>query len=100
VCDPFEVRNKQGRDARTDQLNAWPSAHAVKVHDECGWVIASGNTSHPDLSHRNLHIISPHCNFFDTELGAWAGAKERQDKNYPTWWMDAKTGASKSILPL
>jgi len=98
VCDPFEVRNKLGRDAREYQLKAWPSAHPVKIREM--WVIASGNTSHPDLSHRNLHVISPHSNFHDTELGAWLGAQNRQDNNWPTWWMDAKTGDSKSIPPL
>jgi hypothetical protein len=84
VCDPFEVRNKQGREAREQQLKAWPLAHAVRIREDCGWVIASGNINVADSSKPDgpiLHIISPHCNFFDNELGAWSGAQERQDKD-------------------
>lgn len=101
VCDPFEVREHAGRKAREEQLKAWPSACPVKVK-EVGYVIASGNIN-VDSSQPNgpsLHVISPHCNFYDTELAAWSGAQERQDKNYPTWWMDSETGNSKSVLPL
>ena len=99
VCDPFEVRNKQGREARDQQLKAWPAAQAEKIK-EIGWVIASGNVNYPNIGERHIHIISPHCNFYDNELAAWSGAQERQDKEYPTWWMDPRTGNSKSVLPL
>jgi hypothetical protein len=95
VCDPFEVRNKQGREAREQQLKAWPSAYPLKIGEM--WVIASGNTS--QLGARKVHVISPHCSFYDTELAAWAGAQDRQDKDLPAWWMDDK-GNSLSMLPL
>jgi hypothetical protein len=97
VCDPFEVRNKQGREAREQQLKAWPSARAVKVR-ELGYVIASGNVQEPDSQY--LHIISTHCCFHETELTAWSGAQRRQDENLPTWWMDINNGNSQSVLPL
>jgi hypothetical protein len=96
VCDPYEVRNKQGREAREQQLRAWPAAHPIQVNGM--WVIASGNVRHPD--DQNIHIISPHCSFYDTELAAWSGAKDRQDKEIPTWWMDSNNGNSQSVLPL
>jgi hypothetical protein len=95
VCDPFEVRNKLGREAREQQLKAWPSAHAMKVR-EIGYVIASGNVSDPDSQY--VHVISHHCSFYDTELAAWCGAQVRQDKDNPTWWMDSNNGDSRSVL--
>jgi hypothetical protein len=109
VCDPFEVRNKQGREAREQQLKAWPSARAVKVRElgyviasgnvqEPGYVIASGNVQEPDSQY--LHIISTHCCFHETELTAWSGAQRRQDENLPTWWMNINNGNSQSVLPL
>lgn len=98
VCDPFEVRNKTGREARVQQLKAWPSARALKIRDECGWVIASGNIKHPDAQY--VHVVSPHCSFYDNELAAWAGAQDRQDRELPTWWMDTNNGHSQSVVAL
>ncbi len=97
VCDPFEVRAKLGREARERQLKAWPSAHPVKVR-ELGYVIASGNVDNPDNQY--LHVISCHATFYDTELSAWQDAQHRQDKDYPTWWMDSNDGSSQSVLAL
>jgi len=96
VCDPFEVRNKLGREAREQQVKAWPSAYPFRIRDT--FVIASGNIN--QLDDQYVHVISHHCSFYDTELAAWLGAQERQDKDNPTWWMDSNTGDSQSMLPL
>ena len=100
VCDPFEVRQNAGRKARDRQLKVWTAAHPIKIKG-IGYVITSGPIVEDfnvfDKS-KYIRIISPHCTFYDTELAAWSGAQERQDKNYPTWWIDPETGHSQPIL--
>ena len=91
VCDPFDVRNKVGMAASAQQTKAWPSASPIRVNGM--WVIASGNLKNPDDQY--IHVITPHCTFYDTELAAWAGAQDRQDRNLPTWWMDSNNGNSR-----
>ena len=85
VCDPFEVRNKLGREARARVLTQWPDAHPLKIK-EIGFVILGYADDRTDEDSWKFPVaISHNCSFYDTELAAWLGADERNCKGNPTW---------------
>jgi hypothetical protein len=98
VCDPFEVRNKQGLEAREEVLKKWPDAHTLKI-SELGFIILGYTDDHRDLDSWNFPVaISHNCSFYDTELAAWRGAWERELKRHPTWNPHRFTGATRDTI--
>jgi len=87
VCDPFEVCNKLGRDGRSEVLKQWPDAGPVKVH-EMFVIVAYTSKDDPTPT-----VISHNCSFYDTELAAWNGAYEREQRGNPLWRMNRLTGS-------
>lgn len=82
VCDPFEVRNKTGREARPLVIKEWPTATPTKVR-ELGYVLLAEPL---DLKSTAAPlVISANQNYYDTELAAWCGALKRQTNDWPTW---------------
>lgn len=86
VCDPFEVRNKLGREAKDRQLAKWPDAAPLQVN---GMFVIVAYANKADSVPT---VISHNCSFYDTELSAWAGADERDQRGNPTWRMHRATG--------
>lgn len=73
-CNPQDVRDQRGREAREEVLAKFP--HAVPLKMRSGFVISESGGG---------LTISPNQTFFDTVLAAWAGAKDRIDRGLPTW---------------
>jgi hypothetical protein len=76
-CNPQDVRDQRGREARTEVLQSFPQAVPLKIGDM--FVLSKDG---------GRLCISPNCNYFDTVLAAWLGAKDRADRNLPTWELD------------
>ena len=84
VCDPAMVKKQIGDRAAARVTQDWPNAHAYQV-GELGYVILAEPCA-PDA--RYALVISPNCNYHDTDESAWAAALRRQTENLPTWHLD------------
>jgi len=77
LCNPHDVRDQRGREAREEVLRIFPDACPLKIRDMFVLSRDGGRL-----------IISPNQTFFDTVLAAWLGAKDRAERNLPTWELD------------
>jgi hypothetical protein len=86
VCDQQLVQERRGMSAAAVVREHFPHASSVLLNGY-GFVII-GEPCVIDSQH--ALVVSPNSTYHDTEHGAWIGALERIENNWPTWHVDLR----------